>query len=66
MSPLWNRNEKKKGYKILDYFFWQLPKEIFQWQSFHSFFQLLTEISSAKIGQQSWKKILSKVAMLEG
>ena len=30
------------------------------------FFQLLIEISSAKIGQQSWKKALSKVVMLRG
>ena len=51
---------------LLDYFFWLLPTEIFQWESLHSFFQPLTEISSVKIGQQSWNKALSKVAMLEG
>ena len=53
-------------YDNVRFFFLTAPQESFQWKSFHSFFQLLTKISLAKIGQQSWKKALSKVAMLEG
>ena len=51
---------------MLDYFFLTAPQGDFSVTILPQFFSTFDWDQLSEIGQQSWKKALSKVAMLEG